>query len=255
MSLFGSLSENEFFDNYWRKKPLLIRGGVKNFCENIPTSAEYDKATKILEEKGLNYVSRDGDKVIFTRNLEQALEGMENYIEKIKQIFKWSDISIDGVKAQNSRSIGSHFDHSDNFVLNIHGKKIWRLHPADFIPNNILRRRLRDEANIGKAPMPKNCIEWELLDGDLLYIPLFWVHWGVSSGNSYSISVALNACSPEKAFLPSLMKFLEPEEEWGKPIPRFKTAEEQQAYLYNLYSSFIKRLGDKDKLIKIWQNL
>jgi hypothetical protein len=86
---------------------------------------------------------------------------------------------------RNARGLPPHFDDHDLFVMQIEGKKRWRLHrPLVDLPLEGMTIEHPEEV------LGRPAFEYELAAGDLLYLPRGWIHDVVTS-DSYSLHVSL----------------------------------------------------------------
>jgi 50S ribosomal protein L16 3-hydroxylase len=151
--------------------------------------------------------------------------------------------------------IGAHFDHSDNFVLQQSGVKEWTLaSPRDLDPADIARRMM-NVPDVGVHDLPQSdttCFRLEA--GDLLYIPLFWIHSGVSEAGSLSLSLVCPAVSLYSAVMPFLARSVKARAIGHQPIHAFHahlTASERQAAARSLRlatRSLLEHLADDELL-------
>jgi 50S ribosomal protein L16 3-hydroxylase len=91
--------------------------------------------------------------------------------------------------ASDGGGVGPHLDSYDVFLIQVHGKRLWRIGRArdrtlvDGLPLKILRH-FEPEA------------EWLLEPGDMLYLPPLWAHDGVAVGECMTASVGFRAPGP-----------------------------------------------------------
>jgi 50S ribosomal protein L16 3-hydroxylase len=88
--------------------------------------------------------------------------------------------------ATDQGGVGPHLDSYDVFLLQVHGRRRWRIAPpgdaalVEGLPLKILRRFELQQ-------------EWVLEPGDLLYLPPRWGHDGVAEGECMTCSVGFRA--------------------------------------------------------------
>ncbi|WP_437798663.1 aKG-HExxH-type peptide beta-hydroxylase [Sorangium sp. So ce693] len=212
------IGREEFFRDYWRKRPLFIKGGALHLLERPVEEAELDEAFALLETVAPAELKRSGDEVIFGPRIDRVVPRLRAIAGQLHAEFGCTSIGFDGIKAKDGHSIGSHFDTSDNFVLQQWGTKIWRLHAPDFIPQEIVRQRMLHAPDVGSVFMPEDALEYTLEPGDLLYIPILWAHWGVSRGPSTSVSLLFNSESGAQ-LMPLLTEVLSLDQRFWSPMP------------------------------------
>jgi HEXXH motif-containing protein len=193
MTFLGDVTQEDFLRRYWRRRPLHVRGGAQAFLGAQLTAADFERLVDRVDVTAPETIARDGDDVTFVQQVDRASPSLAARAKAIGEALGGSSAWIDGVLACDGRSIGCHYDHSDNFVVQQEGVKVWRLHDPSIIPVAELARRLRNEPGLGAMYLPDDHEEFVVEPGDVLYIPLFWVHHGVSRGPSLSLSAVFEA--------------------------------------------------------------
>lgn len=194
----GSLSARRFLQDYWQKKPLLIRRAFGNFeplvsLTELATLARRDdvEARLVTFFEG-RWGVRDGPFArLPARRSDWTLlvQGVNLYVPAVDALLqrfaflpytRLDDIMVS--YAVEGGSVGPHFDSYDVFLLQAEGRRRWRigsqkdLELEDDVPLKILRRFAATE-------------EWVLEPGDMLYLPPHIAHEGVAlePGMTYSI--------------------------------------------------------------------
>ncbi|MCY1062664.1 HEXXH motif-containing putative peptide modification protein [Nannocystis sp. SCPEA4] len=210
---------DEFFATHWRRRPLLIRGGASRLLTPGVTEDELDDAIARLSRLDPDRVKRSGDDVVFAQRIDAVVPRLRVLAQRLVPLFGSANVGFDGSTMRDGHSIGSHYDYSDNFILQQSGAKLWRLHPPDIIPRDQQRLRMLKHPELGPVPMPAGAIEYTLEPGDLLYIPIFWPHWGLSRGPSTSVSLLVDAESAHGEIVPTLAALLSEDERFWSPLP------------------------------------
>lgn len=213
------LSRETFFTEYFRRRPFVLRGGARALLSPALTVPEFDAVReRMTREQPVQVVERPGE-AWFVRVADLASERLAALSETVRRTLDWPNVWCDAVQTLGPSGIGCHFDDSDNFVLQQEGTKRWQLSPPSGLPDESLRRRMVGDHSVGTAYMPEDALEFELHPGDLLYLPIFWSHWGVSDGPSLSVSLALNSASGLDAVLPLITAELAQRRAWWEPMP------------------------------------
>lgn len=189
----GSLSFETFCSTYWRRQPLYVPGGARRVLDTTFEPSQFLAACERLETVAPGQLVRKGPELAFAPRVDRADETLRHVCERFAGWVSGAQISFDGVYARCGMDIGSRFDRADTFLLQQRGTKRWRLHPPSFLPEDTIRRRLLNETEIDAMYMPDGALEFRLHEGDLLYLPLLWVHWGVSQGESLSLALSFTA--------------------------------------------------------------
>lgn len=193
MDVFGEdLTIEQFFQDYWRQKPLVVRGGAERFLGRVWTATDFDRAYVAVreDEETEASIQERADDVTFIEQVSAIDEDLSARMEAFSELFGTPRPWCDTIRTYRPSGIGSHFDHSDNFVLQQSGVKRWRLASPDNIPKEKYVARLMGQPEVGQQDLPaEGLFDVVLEPGDLLYIPLMWLHSGVSEEGSLSLSV------------------------------------------------------------------
>ncbi len=215
----GDISAETFWAEYWRKRPVLVKGAARSVADVHVDAAELRILFDRLERVRPGIVRRRG-RSLFGQYLDLGAPHLARISEHYRSLTTCSRVWFDGVVASEGEGLGAHYDHSDNFVMQQTGVKRWRLGPPDRIEPERLRRRMLDDPDAGDYDMPGDAQEFVLEPGDVLYIPLFWGHDGVSVGGpSTSLSLVLNADAALDVLLPAMRAALDDDEDWWRPLP------------------------------------
>ena len=220
MFALGELTKEVFFAEYWRKRPLFVKGGARQLLDRKIDAVEFRKICDRMARNHPELVSRRPG-CVFAQNLNMGSDDLAARARQVESSTSCQHVWFDGVYATSDEGIGCHYDHSDNFVLQQSGTKHWRLCDPARLPEQELRARMLEHPGAGRIDMPDGSPEFRVEAGDLLYIPLFWGHWGVSMGGaSMSISLVMNADNALDHLLPLLRESLDDRAEWWRPLPQ-----------------------------------
>ncbi|MFE0181244.1 JmjC domain-containing protein [Streptomyces olivaceus] len=213
-----------FFSQYWRKRPLYVPQGAREFLGYQWTIAEFEAAEAAARRQAGRIKEREGE-VTFIEQVSSCDDRLRESAQVLQVTFGAPQVWFDAIRTysgtESPNGIGAHFDHSDNFVLQQSGVKKWTLAaPENIDPETIKRRMLNLPGPGGDHTLPDgDCLAFTVGPGDLLYIPIFWLHSGVSQGDSLSISLVCPAVSLYSAVLPLLAKVVRSQAIGHQPIP------------------------------------
>jgi 50S ribosomal protein L16 3-hydroxylase len=227
MISFGTLSAQQFAKTHWQKKPLLVRNALENpgalisvsnllaltkldQCESRLIARQDKSNNKSLSIKqgwSLDHgpFSSLPNKGVWTV-LVQAVDTQSEPINRLMNEFRFAgDALLDDVMisyASNGGGVGPHVDSYDVFLIQLHGRRRWRICSPDkvqpaFEPNLPVK--------ILKAFSPSE--EWLLDAGDMLYLPAGWAHDGIAEGECMTASVGFRAPT-KKEWLTALVNDL-----------------------------------------------
>ena len=210
-SPLGNISRKTFMQEYWQKKPLLVRQAFADFKSPITAdelaglACEEDVNSRIVMEKGGEHpwfpiFGPMSDEIyasmpkthwsLVVNDLEKYLPELSWIIDRFRFIPEWrlDDLMIS--YAADQGSVGPHIDLYDVFILQGQGKRRWQIsRQAVTEDNQIKETPLRIQKDFQAEE------EWIVEPGDMLYLPPGVSHHGVSLGESLSYSIGFRATS------------------------------------------------------------
>jgi 50S ribosomal protein L16 3-hydroxylase len=254
--MFGSITEDVFLNEYWRRKPVLLKGGASHVLASAYTDEAFERCVRVLSAEGAGGIHTRPGELTFAENVSRADPGLQRIAARFATTFGVPTGWFDGVQTFGQSGIGAHFDHSDNFVLQQHGVKSWTLAPPDTLPRRDLAQRMFNVQGVGPAAMPdESSLEFELHPGDLLYIPLFWAHRGVAHGPSLSLSLVCPAVPAHASLLGAVRDVMRERLIGHQPVPSLpalSTASERERHRRKLKAAaqlLLKELA-RDEIIE-----
>lgn len=213
--LITPIAPKEFFAEYWEKKPLLSRNKSVRYqglitlhdvefllftcltphpwVRFVNNKQEYNSedyfsvqpsGNKLPDRQRIAEGFRDGDTIVLN-HLQERWEPIKKLCYNLEGFFgvnTWVNMYLTPGSAQGFRA---HRDAEDVFILQVEGKKLWKLYdyPLDYpLPGH--DRKIF--YNIDRAP----ALEVVLKPGDCLYIPRGYVH-EAQTANDYSLHLTV----------------------------------------------------------------
>lgn len=201
--LLAGLTPAQFMQDYWHKKPLLVRGAIAGFAPLLPRdellglAAQEDVESRLvvqlgagqwrlqhgpLRKKALPPLSQKGWTV-----LVQGVDLHNDAAHALLKRFRFvPDARLDDLMvsfATEGGGVGPHFDNYDVFLLQAAGRRRWRIGRQD---NMQLQRDVPLKILTHFEPEQEFILE----PGDMLYLPPKWAHDGVAEGGecmTYSV--------------------------------------------------------------------
>lgn len=205
--LLGNLTPSQFMRRYWQKKPLLIRQAIPQVTAPLSRDELFDLAGNDDVEARLITRARnrwqlahgpfapDDLPTLRQRAWTLLVQGVDLHDDRARALldrFRFvPDARLDDLMisyATDGGGVGPHFDSYDVFLLQVHGKRRWRigaqrdLSLEEGVPLKVLRHFEPDE-------------EWLLEPGDMLYLPPHIAHDGVAEGECMTCSIGFRAPS------------------------------------------------------------
>jgi len=205
--LLGGLTPVQFMRRHWQKKPLLVRQAMPRVRPPLGRLELFDLVGRDDVESRL--VVRDGRRwsvhhgPLARRMLPPLsrpgwtllVQGLDLHVDAAHEMlgrFRFvPDARLDDLMmswAGDGGGVGPHLDAYDVFLLQVHGRRRWRVGRVDDtrckpgLPLKILRRFEPE-------------FDWLLEPGDLLYLPPLWGHDGVAVGECMTCSIGFRAPS------------------------------------------------------------
>ncbi|MBV1888787.1 MAG: cupin domain-containing protein [Proteobacteria bacterium] len=208
-SILGSMPEQQFLDEYWQKKPLLIRGAWPGFSSPITPDELSTLACSEQVESRL-IVEKDFESpwqvlygplnpsvfptlpktnwTLLVTDLEKHLPEMSAIVDQFRFIPDWRIDDLMVSFAPEGGSVGPHWDTYDVFLLQGLGHRRWQISDLDLSDNNYLEGvdlRIMERFTAQQ--------EWVLEPGDMLYLPPHIGHHGVAQDDCMTFSIGFRA--------------------------------------------------------------
>ncbi|KGJ89880.1 cupin domain-containing protein [Colwellia psychrerythraea] len=200
------MTQQEFLDEYWQKKPVVIRQGFKDFVDPIAADELAGLAMEEQIESRLVHKTDGQWQAAFgpfesyehlgTQDWSLVVQALDNFSEEAAEIIEafrflphWRLDDLMASFAMPGGSVGPHMDNYDTFICQGSGKRHWRV--GD---NGQHIEFAAHEALLHVEPF-EAIIDVELETGDILYIPPGFPHEGISLDTSMSFSVGFRANS------------------------------------------------------------
>ncbi len=206
----GKLSQREFLERYWQKRPLLIKKALHPFPDVISPeevagmSCDERVESRLIMEKGGKKpweMRRGPFKPAMFNKLPKThwtilVNGVDRFIPRVNAFldhfsfvpfWRMDDIMVS--YADDKGNVGAHVDNFDVFLVQAAGKREWMIEDRavpkdDFIPDLPVR--------LLKKFKPTH--KWVLEPGDILYLPPRFPHHGIARGKGcMTISVGFRA--------------------------------------------------------------
>ena len=199
-ALFGGISPEQFMKQYWHKKPLLVRGAIPAFSLaaekheefSSPISAQilFHLASEELVESRLVQANpwrfnagpfkKKSLPKLEDRDWTLLFQGMEAHHPAAAKVLSWfrfiPDARLDDLMisiAGVGGGVGPHFDSYDVFLIQMSGKRQWRIsEQKDLSLNPDLPLKILQNFTVEH--------EWTLEPGDMLYLPPHVAHDGIA---------------------------------------------------------------------------
>jgi 50S ribosomal protein L16 3-hydroxylase len=207
----GGLAAGEFLRRHWQKKPLLVRGAMRDLgCWPgkrglFSLAQRTDVESRLVARSAGRWTVRHGPiaRAVLARQPQRdwtlLVNGVNLHCEPAERLLRRfafvPQARLDDVMvsfAAPGGGVGAHYDGYDVFLLQASGRRVWRL------------ERARRFAPVPGAPLrliadfhPQE--EFLLEPGDLLYLPPGWGHEGVALDESWTYSIGFRA--PRRAEL------------------------------------------------------
>ncbi|CBW75442.1 Hypothetical cytosolic protein [Mycetohabitans rhizoxinica HKI 454] len=205
--LLGGLTPAQFMRRYWQKKPLLVRQALLDFHSPVTRQCLFDLAqrddveSRVIRQRAVRGEVRwqlehgPFERLPATRQRQWTLlvQGVNLHVPAAHALmnrFRFlPDARLDDVMisyATDGGGVGPHFDSYDVFLLQLHGRRRWRvgaqrdlsLRPG--LPLKVLQHFEPSE-------------DWILEPGDMLYLPPHIAHDGIALGECMTGSIGFRA--------------------------------------------------------------
>lgn len=208
--MLGGLSARQFIEEYWQKKPLLVRNAFPGFGDMLTPDElaglaceEEVQSRLVLHSRGkwkLEQGPFDEDRFARLPRKDWTLlvQGVNQHLPEADTLLQSFDFipraRLDDLMvsyAPDGGGVGPHFDSYDVFLLQGHGQRLWRISGQEdrgLVPDAPLRILQHFDTEQ----------EWVLNPGDMLYLPPRLAHWGIAIGECMTYSIGFRAPSAQE---------------------------------------------------------
>lgn len=204
------LSQQQFLDDYWQKKPLVIRQAfvlpVSDLTpDDIAAFAGNDMVeSRLIQEFGekpwqLQHGPFDDDDfaalpethwTLLVQDMDKHYPPLKNLLTVFDFIADWRRDDVMISYAPEGGSVGPHTDSYDVFLLQAHGTRHWQI--SDKPLSDAV---FRDDTDLRILQQFSADKQWELQPGDMLYLPPHFAHHGVAKDPCLTFSIGFRAPS------------------------------------------------------------
>ncbi|WP_337840260.1 cupin domain-containing protein [Rheinheimera sp.] len=201
----NDITPARFLAEYWQKKPLLIKGGFKNFQDPISPdelaglAGEEEIESRIVSQQNgvwdletgpFEEFDQFGDRgwTLLVQAVDHWHPDCAALIEPFRFIPNWRIDDLMVSFSTEDGGVGPHLDQYDVFIIQGLGRRHWRVG----MPDASLQQHCPHPRLLQVTPF-KDCIDVITEPGDILYIPPGCPHDGISLEPSLNYSVGFRA--------------------------------------------------------------
>jgi len=209
--LINNLDIKDFLENYWQKKPLLIRAAFPDYlspitaeelaglaCEDFIESriiSEQTTSPKWILENGPFAESRfselaDSHWTLLIQGLNKVFPEFDDLLHEFNFIPSWRVDDLMASYAAPKGSVGPHIDQYDVFLLQASGRRKWMISEEAITEDNF-----ETDLPLKIIKDFKSESEWILEAGDMLYLPANVAHYGIGMDDCMTFSIGFRAPS------------------------------------------------------------
>ncbi|XP_058449848.1 bifunctional lysine-specific demethylase and histidyl-hydroxylase NO66 isoform X2 [Malaya genurostris] len=209
------VSISDFMTDYWEKKPLLVQRNNNSYYSELVSRAKIDEMLRrhnIEYTKNIDVTSyREGEREthnpdgrvlppemwsfyeegcsIRMLNPQTYLRGIYSLNVKLQEFFHCMTGANFYLTPPNSQGFAPHYDDIEAFVLQVEGRKHWKLY-SPRSTNEVLPRV--SSANFNQEEIGMPILEVILEPGDLLYFPRGIIHQACTVPGHHSLHVTMS---------------------------------------------------------------
>lgn len=204
------LTQQQFLDQYWQKKPLLIRQAFIDFVSPISPeelaglACEDEIESRLIEERGQDGkawqvtcgpLSEDDFAhlpethwTMLVQDVDKHLPELQYLLDPFRFIPDWRRDDLMISYAPEFGTVGPHTDDYDVFLLQAKGARRWQISEQP-----ICNAKLIDGLDVQILAEFNPSESWDLQPGDILYLPPHFGHHGVALNDCMTFSIGFRA--------------------------------------------------------------
>ncbi len=201
---FSPLTIEQFLQEYWQQKPVIIKGGLVNFINPLEAdelaglAAESNIESRLISYKDNKWNAESGpfedydkygDKgwTLVVQSVNHWIPAAQDFARLFDFIPQWRFDDVMVSFAAPEGGVGPHTDNYDVFICQGSGQRRWKVGEKGSSKEVIAHEKL-----LHVEPF-EPIIDEVVSAGDILYIPPGFPHEGISLDKSLSFSVGYKA--------------------------------------------------------------
>ncbi|WP_439503688.1 cupin domain-containing protein [Methylophaga sp.] len=204
------LTQQQFLDEYWQKKPLVIRQAFPLPVSDLTQedlaafAGEIEIESRLIQEFGerpwqLQHGPFDEDDfaalpethwTLLVQDMDKHYPPLQKLLIDFDFIADWRRDDVMISYAPDGGSVGPHTDSYDVFLLQAQGTRHWQISDKP-LANAVFR----DDTDLRILQQFSADQQWDLHPGDMLYLPPHYAHHGVALNPCLTFSVGFRAPS------------------------------------------------------------
>ncbi|MEJ2214306.1 MAG: cupin domain-containing protein [Gammaproteobacteria bacterium] len=212
----SGINETSFLQDYWQKRPLLIRQAFNDLPEiispeelagmalepeiesrvisNYQSPMNWQLSTGPFEEAFFSQLPED-HWTLLVQDVDKYIPEAKNFLKQFNFVPSWRVDDLMVSYAVDQGSVGPHTDSYDVFLIQLQGNRLWQISDESYSKDDLL-----PDSEVKVLCNFKHQHEWLLTPGDMLYLPPDIAHWGVAQGECLTGSVGFLAPSASEIF-------------------------------------------------------
>ncbi|PIM54989.1 cupin [Roseateles chitinivorans] len=208
LPLLGGLSPAQFMKRHWQKQPLLVRQalpGVQPPIDRVGLAAlaasDEVESRLVTQQSGERWTLRQGpisklpawskpQWTLLVQGLDLHVDAAHELLSRFRFVpeARLDDLMLS--YASEGGGVGPHFDSYDVFLIQVSGRRHWRIGRLGVSTTGALREDVPLKVLADFEPEQDFVLE----PGDMLYLPPGWAHDGVAvGGDCMTASVGFRA--------------------------------------------------------------
>ena len=209
--MIQNLDIKDFLQNFWQKKPLLIRSAFPNYKSPISAEELAGLACEEFIESRIIIEKNESPKwelengpfteskfttlpkthwTLLIQGLNKVFPEFDDLLHEFNFIPSWRVDDLMASHAAPEGSVGPHIDQYDVFLLQAKGRRKWMISQEHINDDNFesdIPLKIIKDFNVES--------EWILEAGDMLYLPANVAHYGIGMDDCMTFSIGFRAPS------------------------------------------------------------
>lgn len=245
--LIRPLSRETFFEKYRENEPLVVHhpqeslsslrsldcvSSLENLLNMWPYSIQAHLPDFRDESSSIDTYTKDAKKLFLNgmgllfNDVQRISPILQTWLERIRKDLGISTQTYSRCliyATPDGKGTAPHFDQNINFVLQIHGTKVWTMAPNEHLTNPLTRHTMGAKPDAEMAgyldkdfpiSMPQSAQTFELRPGSVLFVPRGYWHSTEARGEALALNFTFTAPTWIDLFTAALRSRLAQSPEW-----------------------------------------